>query len=57
MENPRNNRMDIVSVSDLVPVDIIFKKRQVSEFGKVGFVPESVMKKHFTKRRRSSSLK
>ena len=47
--NPENKRMEMVSVSDLVPVDMIFKPNQVRESGKVGLVAESVLQRYFSK--------
>ena len=35
MENPGNEQMEMVSASELVPVDMIYKERQVSESGRV----------------------
>ena len=51
LENPQagNRRWELVSVSELVPLDMIYKGNEVSESGRVGFVPERLMQRFFFK--------
>ena len=48
--NPsRNGRWEIVSLSELVPLDMIYEKNEVCDSGFVGFVPERLMQRYFYK--------
>ena len=58
LDNPQagNKRWEVVSVSELVPLDMIYEKNEVGDSGFVGFVPERLMQRYFYKEKEGNVM-
>ena len=49
LKKPGNGRMEIVSASEIVPIDMIYDYDQVIESYRAGFVPDRLMQRFYFK--------